>query len=166
MSALHAWHREVFTKRTPTTLVFPAYSTMFGGNFPEVRSEVTLNTARTVVCQRVVNEFSPEEWKQAQAAFDASDEGKALESKDAGVRREHCELWVLHRLHEADHPELVSATELALQKVLAHHAHPEKIRAHKARLVAHLAKGEPLAPSKETPKDEVKEAPSPKGARL
>lgn len=144
MSALHAWHREVFTKRTPTTLVFPAYSTIFGGNFPEVRNDVTLSTARTVVCQRVVNQLSPAEWAHAQAAFDASDEGKALPDTDAGVRHEHCELWLLHRLHETEHPELVPVTELALQQVLAHHAHPERVRAHKARLVAHVVEGAPL----------------------
>lgn len=141
MSRLHDWHREVFTKRTPTTLVFPAYSTIFGGNFPETRSDVTLNSARTVVCQRVVNEFTPAEWAHAQAAFDASDEGLALKSEEADVRREHCELWVLHLLHETEHPDLVPVTELALQQVLAHHAHPDKVKAHRARLVQHLADG-------------------------
>lgn len=151
MSRLHDWHREIFTKRTPTTLVFPAYSTTFGGNFPEVRHDVTLNTARTVVCQRVVNGLSPAEWKHAQAAFDASDEGHELEDKDPGVRHEHCELWLLHQLHEADHPELVPVTELALQKVLDHHAKPEKIGLHKARVLAFLTKGAALHHVPEAP---------------
>lgn len=145
MSALHKWYREVFAKRTPTTLVFPAYSTIHGGNFPEVRNEVTLSSARSVICQRVVNGFSPEEWKAAQAAFDASEEGESLDvDADPHVRREHCELWLLHLLHETEHPELVPGSELALQKVLAHHAHPSKIGAHRARLIAHIAEGHPL----------------------
>jgi hypothetical protein len=139
MSRLHNWHRDVFTKRVPTTLVFPEYSTTFGGNFPEVRNDVTLNTARTVVCQRAVNAMSPEDWKHAQEAFDASADGKALVDKDPSVRREHCELWLLHQLHESDHPELVPVSELALQKVLAHHAQPHLVAKHHARL-AHFAR--------------------------
>lgn len=165
MTSLHDWHREVFCKRTPTTLVFPAYSTIHGGNFPETRSEVTLASARSVVVQRVVNSLTPEEWTLAQEIFDASSEGLALKTRDVADRREHCELWLLHLLHEADHPELVVGSELALQKVLAHHAHEDKIEAHKDRLLAHLEEGEPLAPD-DAPvivgkKSETK--PSPKG---
>lgn len=146
MSALHQWHRETFTKRTDVTLVWPARSTMFGGTFPEVRKDVKLGTARAVICQRTVNALSPEEWKHAQAAFDDSDEGKALEDKDAGTRREHCELWLLKRLHEADHPEMVAPTELALFSVLEHHAQRSKMDLHMERVVAHVKDGEPLAP--------------------
>lgn len=155
MSALHDWHRQVFTKRTPTTLVFPAYSTIFGGNFPEVRNEVTLNTARTVVCQRVVNALTPAEWKHAQAAFDASPAGRALTDKDPGVRHEHCELWLLHSLHESDHPDLVPVTELALQVVLAEHTKSHKLAAHKARLVAFLTDGEQLHAEAPVAEEEV-----------
>jgi hypothetical protein len=138
MSALHDWHRETFTKRTPTTLVFPAYSTTFGGNFDEVRNEVTLASARSVVVRRAVNALTPEEWKQAQTAFEASKHGRALATKDPSERREHCELWLLQVMHESNHPELPPVSELALQKVLAHHAHPDKVHAHKSRLCAAL----------------------------
>lgn len=151
MSRLHDWHRDVFTKRTATTLVFPAYSTTFGGNFPEVRNEVTLASARSVICQRVLNEMSPDEWKHAQKAFDASDVGFALEDKDPSVRREHCEIWLLHSLHEADHPELVPGSELALQQVLAHHAHAARVTLHKARLVAFCKHGKKLHHEPEVP---------------
>lgn len=142
-SKLHDWHRDVFTKRTPTTLVFPEYSTMFGGNFPEVRSDVTLASARSVICQRALNELSPDEWKHAQEAFDASPVGQALKDDDVSVRREHCELWLLHQLHESEHPELVHGNELALQKVLAHHAHGDRIDLHKERLLDFCKKGRP-----------------------
>lgn len=137
-SALHDWHDSVFhfSQRREETLVFPAYSTTFGGNFDEVRSDVTLpKDARSVVVRRAVNALTPDEWKDAQAAFDASDEGKALASVDPGERREHCEIWLLRELYESDHPELPVHGEIALQKVLEHHAHPDKVAAHKTRLV-------------------------------
>lgn len=151
---LLAWHRETFTKKHKVTLVQSRWTTPFHpGTFPKNPDgtpledrEVALPTARSVICQRVVNGFSPEEWAHAQAAFDASDEGEALADQDPGVRREHCEVWLLHRLYEADHPELVPASEMALVRVMAHHASTEKMHAHKRRLVAHVKDGVHLAP--------------------
>ena len=139
------WHRETFTKRAEATIVWPAYSTPHGGNFPEVTRQVTLNSARAVIVQRVLNGLTPAEWQAAATAFDASPEGVALETKDAPTRREHLELWLARTLFEggvkddAGNDLLVPASELALQKVLDHHAHPTKVAAHRAALMKSLA---------------------------
>lgn len=143
MSDLHEWHREA-TKGHAVTLTFPARPTQFGGTLPEETREVTLKSARAVVVQRALNQLSPKAWVRAQAAFDASDEGKALADKDSAVRREHCELWLFRQLYEADHPDLVAASELSLLTVLAHHATPEKVHAHNTRCYNHVRHGKPL----------------------
>jgi hypothetical protein len=91
--------------------------------------------------------MSPAEWKHAQEAFDATDEGKALEDQDPGVRHEHCELWLLRSLYEADHADMVPSTEMALNVVLDHHAHPKALHGHRTRLVAHVKDGKALAPT-------------------
>lgn len=144
MSALHDWHRDVFAKRHDVTISFPSRPTQFGGPTEAVSNDTTMGSARACICQRVVNGLSPAEWTAAQDAFDSSDEGQALTDKDPSVRREHCELWLLKSLYEADHPELVPASELARLTVLEHHAQPKFVAAHKARLVAHVKDGKPL----------------------
>lgn len=144
--SLHHWHRTVFTKRHEVTLQIPEHKGTFGAVIPAQTRDVTLHNARTVVCSRTVNGMSPAEWKTAQDAFDASDEGKALDTDDAGVRHEHCELWLLRVLYESDHPDMVPSTEMALNVVLDHHAHSKALHAHRTRLVAGLGAPKVAAP--------------------
>ncbi len=159
MSALHDWHRHEFQKRHTVTVVWPARSTMFGGNYPEERREVTHCSARTVIAQRILNALTPAERAKVQAAFDASDAAKDLTitrqkrelngagdlvgvvdeagepvmEEVEGDRAEMAQLWFLHRLHTDDHRDMVAPTELALNVVMDHHATPAKVRAHRAR---------------------------------
>lgn len=135
---LHEWHRETFAIGTPVTLQFPERSTTFGGTFPAETRDVTLRTARAAVCQRVINGLSPAEWTASQQAFDASDDGQALDTDDASDRRAHCELWLLHKLYTSDHPGLPAGTELALYMLVEEHANPAKIKAHRKALLASL----------------------------
>lgn len=135
MSALHDWHRSTFTKSHDTVLEFPPMQTQFGGTLPAQTRNVRLKSARAVVCQRAVNAMTPEQWADAQDAFDASDEGHALASTDPSVRREHCELWLLKSLFEAEHADLVAPTELALNSLLEVHATTGKVHAHRDRLL-------------------------------
>ncbi len=143
MSALHAWHRETFAKTTEVTLQPKHYSGQFGGTFPQGPDGQPLGpttreikSARAVVCQRVVNGMSPAEWKAAQEAFDASHEGLDLHDEDAGVRRNHCEVWLLKSLFEADHAGLPAASEPALLSLLEHHAGTKALELLRADLVA------------------------------
>ena len=142
MSALHAWHRETFAKTTEVTLQPKHYAGRFGGIFPQDASGAPLGpttrpikSARAVVCQRVVNGMSPAEWKAAQEAFDASTEGLELHDEDAGVRRDHCEVWLLRCLFDEEHEHMPAATEPALLELLDLHATPARLDAHRARLV-------------------------------
>ena len=143
--SLHDWHRNVFTRRHDVTLKGGPYKTTFAGTTDIHDRDVRLGTARTVIVSRAVDGLSPDEWQHAQAAFDASPAGVALTDKDPGVRREHCDLWLRHTLYETEHPDLVPASEMALNVVLDHHATPAKIVAHRARIVAHV-KSMPAAP--------------------
>jgi hypothetical protein len=133
------WHRETFTRRTAATVVWPGYVTPFGHPVAEVVHEVTLNSARAVVAQRIVNSLSPSEWELVMRAFDSSHEGVDLDSKVDHVRREHAELWLLRAIYEGEHEDMVTEGELALQKVLDHHAQPAKIAKHKDAVLATLA---------------------------
>ena len=148
MSELHDWHRAEFTKRMPVTVLVKGYQPHFGAEVPDQDLDLVLGTVRSVVVARTVHGLSPDDWKHAQDAFEASDEGKALADADPGVRREHCELWLLKRLYEAEHPDLVPASESATFALVDHHAHPKKVAAHRARLVAHVKTGAPLSPAK------------------
>lgn len=129
------WHASTFTKRTAVSVVWPAYSTQLGGSFPEQVHNVTLNNARAVVVQRIVNGMSPADWEAAEKAFDTSHEGVDDHAKDAPTKRAHLEMWLLRKFYESDAEGLVPDTELALQKVLDHHAHPAKVAAHRAQLL-------------------------------
>lgn len=133
---LHDWHRTTFTKRTEVELVAPARTTDTGQTIPERRTMATLNLARTVIAQRIYNALPPAEKAEVQAAFDASDAGKALDSKDAGERAEHAELWALKALFEAKHETMPAVGELALQQVVQVHAHPSRLVAHRGRFLA------------------------------
>jgi hypothetical protein len=147
--SLHEWHKKA-SARTPIVLVTKERN-VNGLRFPEVVSggerlpngqisepdgSIHRGTARMCIAQRTRNLMTPAELEAALKLFDASPEGLELKASGApeSTRREHGDLWILREL--AEHESMPPETELALEVVLAHHAHPKKLAEHKARLFA------------------------------
>lgn len=133
------------------------------GGLSEPDGSIHRGTLRSAVAQRARNAMTLDELAVLRKRWDASPEAKALAEEHAKrpvvsvfstgndgkvhtsevpfashdvaehERVEHFELWVLRELH--DHESMPAESELALEKLLQHHAHPHKIAAHKQRVV-------------------------------